>query len=84
MIYNFRLSDLLPSPGILLQRGSVPISSTRAYPSAFSLAGSGSDVEGFSSGLHDPRPALRTIMNTMLLYKYSPTCLPCCILSLKR
>jgi len=48
--------DLLPSPGILLQRGSVPSSSTQAYP-AFSLTGSGSGVEGFTLGLPDPRLA---------------------------
>jgi len=46
--------------------------------SSFSRAGRGSGVEGFSSGPPDPRPALQAIRNTMMLYKYSPTHLPCC------
>jgi len=61
--------DLLPSlnsgRGSHFIHPSLPVSS-------FSRTGSGSGVEGFTSGRPNPRPAQRAMKNTMLLYKYQP------------
>jgi len=61
-----------------LSVGEVPISSTR-----LTLKGSGSGVEGLTSGRPDPRPAERAMKNTMMLYKYFTTRITCCPMKMR-
>ena len=63
----------------LLQRGSVPISSTRAYPSALSAGRAAAQMSRASLRVRPTLgPLKRAMNNTIPLYKFL-TRIPCCI-----